>query len=567
MVYSKSVPGLRISYPTIHAPIRTSTTWALACGILLRATSAYAGGLELPDLGGQALGRGAAFTARADDGMALYYNVAGLARQRGTHILGGGNLVLHQFQFHRSGQYPKADTPYDSAPYPAVVNTGGPGFLPAGVITTDFGGFDRLTFAAGVFTPSVVPNRSFDSSLKAINKGQTIDLPAPGRLDIVRNGGLILQPTFGVGFRVSRAFDIGVSAGPVLWTLDSQQSLYMAADVAKCAKPEAVACIQTVKLTGSASSFTGALGMMVRPSPSTQLGAQFRLPTTLTADTTFTEQKGSGATGATGTGTVEMSLPWVLRMGARYIKMQKTVEVYDLEADLTVEGWSGALGGGMPVTIKSFGDVKDVKYTQRLNFNNTFSLRVGGGYNMDLEGGVFTIRGGGFFDSTATAPKYTRAAYDSLGKFGATIGAGYKTGPFTVNLGLALIASVPRTVTDGEMTAPNLLKGGNSVDAADAKLSPYNRGTYWGATQMVSLSVDFALDSLWEQRGPSWGDPRYEVLTPAGAKAKPKADEDTKEDAPKEDTEKKDDAPKEEGDKDGEGDKSKKKKDPENPFS
>jgi hypothetical protein len=53
---------------------------------------ALASGFEIPDNGTEALGRGGAFTAKADDGTALEYNVAGLAQQRGTRLLLDANL-------------------------------------------------------------------------------------------------------------------------------------------------------------------------------------------------------------------------------------------------------------------------------------------------------------------------------------------------------------------------------------------------------------------------------------------------------------------------------------------
>src|SRR4051794_23106586 len=86
----------------------------------------YAGGLELPDNGTEALGRGGAFTAKADDATALQYNVAGLARQRGTRLLVDGNLVLATMEFQRAGVYPDAPsaaTPWGGQPFPLVRNT------------------------------------------------------------------------------------------------------------------------------------------------------------------------------------------------------------------------------------------------------------------------------------------------------------------------------------------------------------------------------------------------------------------------------------------------------------
>src|SRR3954453_7298083 len=106
------------------------TRGALITAILLAATRAvYAGGLELPDNGTEALARGGAFTAKADDATALQYNIAGLARQRGTRLLFDGNIVLSTLDFQRSGNYPDAPTaatPWGGQPFPSVRNTGGP---------------------------------------------------------------------------------------------------------------------------------------------------------------------------------------------------------------------------------------------------------------------------------------------------------------------------------------------------------------------------------------------------------------------------------------------------------
>src|SRR6185369_8597989 len=87
-------------------------------------TRAFAGGLEFPGTGTEPLGRGAAFTAKADDPTAVEYNVAGLARQRGTRLLFDANLVFSSFDFQRAGRYPDNPsnpvTPWGGKPFPIV---------------------------------------------------------------------------------------------------------------------------------------------------------------------------------------------------------------------------------------------------------------------------------------------------------------------------------------------------------------------------------------------------------------------------------------------------------------
>ena len=67
--------------------------------VLLTPAAAWAGGEEIPEHGAQALGRGGAFTAKADDLTALQYNVAGLAMARGTRVLFSANIVNASAEF------------------------------------------------------------------------------------------------------------------------------------------------------------------------------------------------------------------------------------------------------------------------------------------------------------------------------------------------------------------------------------------------------------------------------------------------------------------------------------
>src|SRR5579884_3669166 len=125
------------------------TRGAVIAALVAAARVVYAGGLELPDNGTEALARGGAFTAKADDATALEYNIAGFARQRGTRLLFDGNLLLSSLDFQRSGVYPdppSAATPWGGQPFPAVSNTGGAFFAPFVGLSTDFG-LDRWTFA------------------------------------------------------------------------------------------------------------------------------------------------------------------------------------------------------------------------------------------------------------------------------------------------------------------------------------------------------------------------------------------------------------------------------------
>src|SRR5580693_2823141 len=92
---------------------RTTPLVCLALAALSLPRTALAGGFELPDNGTEALGRGGAFVAKADDPTAIMFNPAGLAEQRGTRALLDGHVVMSSYSFQRFGAYP--DSPSDPA--------------------------------------------------------------------------------------------------------------------------------------------------------------------------------------------------------------------------------------------------------------------------------------------------------------------------------------------------------------------------------------------------------------------------------------------------------------------
>ena len=153
----------------------------LAASAIVASSPAFAGGFEFPDNGTEALGRGAAFTAKADDPTAVQYNLGGLARQRGTHLLLNGNLNFHEWSFQRAGSYADSAkdqaTPWGGSRYPVDSDKGPAFFAPFIALTTDFGYFDRLTFAFAAFGPSAVGGRTFQLGVNGA--------PGPGRYDSV----------------------------------------------------------------------------------------------------------------------------------------------------------------------------------------------------------------------------------------------------------------------------------------------------------------------------------------------------------------------------------------------
>lgn len=472
--------------------------------VVLTPKVAAAGGFDLPDLGTEALGRGGAFVAKASDGSAIYYNPAGLSHQRGTHVLANGNLYFHSFQFQRLGTYPEDSAAEPAATwggtvYPRIRNSPQLNIAPLAAITTDFGYFDRLTLAAGIFSPSSLSKRTFPLST-------TEKTPSPSRYDFVQSQSSTFIPTLAAGVRVTKWLDLGVSGHLVLANISQTMVGYsdFGADVCKenGGLREDRRCDTENTINASGSSFGATIGALIRPSRSVAIGATFRTPVNITATGTLSPKPPAalpnGTEFKTGAAQYAYQLPWLLRLGARYVSTDLDFEVYDLELDVTYEAWGTAQKAGPILQAPEIGNVKDVNAVILHGYNNTFSARGGGSYNIELGSGVLALRGGAYFDSSSTADyTTTRLDWDTLPKVAGTIGVGYKVGAFSFDFAYAAVASMPRTVAQGAAIRPINLYDGGSTRAKDASALPaVNAGLYQGFTNIVSLGVGVAIDAF-----------------------------------------------------------------------
>lgn len=510
-------------------------TRAFAAAALLGALAAsapspaLAGGFEIPDNGAQALGRGGAFVAKADDGTAIYFNPAGLARQRGTRLYGGGNLFLHSYEFQRAGSFPDdpndPQTPWGGKPFPTVTNAGGPFFAPFVALSTDFASLDRLTIAVGAFGPPAVGNRTFPLGVQ--------NAPAASRYDFIQSRSTIIYPTASAAYRVTRWLDLGFSGHLVLGSFDQTTVSY--ADLGQCANVEYQPCDSRSTLVASSTSFAATIGALVRPVPSFAFGLSVKTPTSLDAEGTVTPQapKIAPIQIAPGSGFLSTRLPLVVRAGARYIRMDGDFELYDLELDATYEGWGAAQGDGPRLRIPELGQFKNIDTLVVHGYKDTFSVRAGGAHNFQLAGGILAFRAGAYFDSSATPFEYTRLDFDTLSKVAGTLGLGYRHGAFSFDVAYAAVASMHRLVGGGAGQVRPINGGKNGRPLAnDGSLLPaVNEGAYRGFTHIISIGATITFDELFGAPRPVHFGNAYEPgYSPAGEAPKEEVDEKEKRD-------------------------------------
>jgi long-chain fatty acid transport protein len=451
----------------------------LASLVALSPRLAHAGGKEFPDNGAQALSRGGAFTAKADDLTALEYNVAGLAMVRGTRLQVDANLLFASVDFDRAGTYPQNGTPYDNAPFPRVSNQGGPRLTPFFGVASDFG-TRTLAFAAGLYGPSAYGRFRYPDTVRVGNALA----PAPQRYDLEEGDITVGYPTFAVAWRPTGWLAVGGAFHWVFVTSTFREKVYLPPAQPRQEDPDYDfgSQLDTSQTFAPSASF----GLLVRLAPWVDLGLAWRLSTDLDLDGNLTlvpakrappinYEPGKNAAEAH----VVAGLPSVLRGGARYRFLRGGVERADLELDFTYERW-GATPRDIVITLSGLTPApRPFHHAQR--YDDTLSVRVGGACNWD----PISLRVGAFYDSSAVGDGFTRLDFLPLDHVGLAGGLGYSGGPFTFDLGLAYVIIPERTVTQSQLRQLDALGGPNE----DAQHSVIGNGRYSGSYTVVTAGV------------------------------------------------------------------------------
>ncbi|HEX2568995.1 MAG TPA: outer membrane protein transport protein [Polyangia bacterium] len=495
--------------------MRTHVIMAIALGLcgLGASRAAHAGGFEIPDNGTEALGRGGAFVAKADDGTALEYNIAGLARQRGTRITLNGNFLFHDTQFTRAGTYASdPSTPgygaYGGLRYPTIHDSNRIGALPFIAVTTDFGWFKRWTFGFGLYTPSSIAQHNYNVGPRAA--GATDDPPAqvtlpggvvapgPGRYDVARTNLLIVYPTLAAAVRLARWIDIGAAFQIVYSRLDLANASVTPFGGGTCGPTgespgcDAYAEIRTTGVTAAALA-----SVMLHPVRWLDLGGTFRTPIDINTKGTLhatpppifpTPLPDQQATFRT-------RMPLWFRLGARFVsRYHDGTERFDIEGNFVYEHWSSEKAAVL--RVENFTTPIDPNnpyvFTAAIshNYRNTAGLRLGGAYNFWLGERTRLIgRLGYYYDSSATRNADTRLDFNTFQKYGFTAGLGIRWSGLTVNVAYAYVYSPSRTVTDSRVLALSSFNGSNLDPSRGDPVVTVGNGRYEQRLQIFSIGV------------------------------------------------------------------------------
>jgi long-chain fatty acid transport protein len=415
---------------------------------MLLPAAAHAGGIEVPDLGTVAAGRGAAFVARADDPSAFYYNPAGLTKARRGQVMLNANFWHSSVTFTRSGSDSDYCFEVDEATgacvhqahdpardYSQTSTANGPGAIrdyqsvsqqaalgPAPLLVGSWTGIGRartLALALGVVPPSSFGGPRFPSD-------------GAQRYMLQYAKALVVYPGVSVAWAPTRWFSFGATFLAGMSIIHVGQAVRPAIQRGDPLRNEDQGGDARFEIAAKDLFMpAGILGVLVRPVEFLELGLSARTPVNLRArgelsyaapDVDVPDSKLVGSREVT----LSQTFPWIVCSGVRYVHCW-----FDVEVDVVYERWrrlrsfdvdvaDGARidQDGDPNTMGDQVQVPDAKIPK--NFRDTWSVRLGG--DVALWPRHLTGRAGAWYQTSAFPKNYDTFNVDF--PFGEQVGVG-----------------------------------------------------------------------------------------------------------------------------------------------
>jgi long-chain fatty acid transport protein len=463
---------------------------AFAAAFTIHASEAIAGGYYLGPIGAQAVGRGGAFTAKADDLSAVYYNPAGFAFLDTTVIELGNKFSYNFFEFQRS----RSTNPNTSVVTSFAPVTSDQQFQPLDPLLgvgTNFGLAD-WAFALVAYAGSGVSQMQFPED-------------GPQRYLMVQREGIFVNYSLNAAWQPHPRFAVGVSAQVVAvpslkyqLVVNSDFSGSLNDPVAN--NPDMMATIEGQDLF----TMNAAVGALFRVSPAFELGLSGQvIPAEIEATgplkLEFVNPESQAANGLSqpvtyrnddpaDDVTLTLPLPMTARLGARYVhRRPDNSELFDVELDVIYE----TLSRVERFTMDSRGLIADVGANEidvgvirvEKHWNDTVGVALGGDFNAIPD--TLTLRAGAYYETAASDPEYTNVDFVTGQQIGGTLGATLRLGHFDLSLGYEF-RTQPEVVV-----RPDQGRVYQVVPLRPEAKTVVNAGTYRATSHSAALGVAY----------------------------------------------------------------------------
>ena len=417
--------------------------WLALAFSVTTASPAFAGGYFSGEKGAHATGRAGAFTAKADDIMAVAYNPAGLSELDGWLLQVGNRFSYNAYEFTRKptldwGNLENGVPPYvtfspveNQTPWQLLDPLLGAAFSPGTRELKDF------TFALAVYAPPGVAKQRFP-----VNGGQ--------RLMMVDREAIMLNYNAAAAWQYRKTFGVGLTFQVIAVPTLRYSMIFDGNPQAANVEPVAGEFDMRATIEGEDLFTPNAIfGAWYRPLKFLELGFSAQvIPTSIQAESKLSvnpvsiqdevtlSRDGRPANDVS----LELPLPLTARFGVRYVGLEGDSERFDIELDFGYEAWSRVESftvdsRNLIATIRSQ-DVPVGVIEVEKQWRDTMNVALGGDYA--VAPGLVTLRAGAFYETAVATPAYSNVDFVSGEQLGAAAGGSLFFDRFEIALAYGL---------------------------------------------------------------------------------------------------------------------------------
>lgn len=453
--------------------------------------AAFAAGIEHPDIGTIAIGRGGAYAAAPTDGLAMQYNPAGFASQHGLHLTLDANLAWQQLSFAPANG---GDT---------VSNSAGAFLVGAPIASYGFGRLgplSALTVALGFTTPSAIGKETYPGTHRPVPPLPTEQ--DPQRYALMSSDFFIIYYSAAIAASFKDWLSAGVTFQLVHGTAKFSQAVWSGAGAGTDPTNDSIANVDVT----SGWIPTAVFGVSVRPPPIPKLALglsyrprfDFNAHGTLTTELPTAPLTTIAGVSVSGNSTdFFLRFPDVIRFGAQYQINSRLL----VEADLVGELWSELQT--IEIRPKNIQIMSSAFNTNKAlpniifpkDYQNSLSVRLGGDY--DLLPGRLTVRAGYLHETSAIPLKSVSVDFGNWTRDVVSVGA-------TVRIWRGINASAAYAhhfIADQNVTDSNVKQVVTPcltlpMPCMDAPQTVVGNGLYKASLDVASLSLGMILDDF-----------------------------------------------------------------------
>lgn len=491
--FSVLAPSYKLPTPAA-AGIAALMATTFACG------TALAAGFEVGDNTTRSVARGGTGVALKSDPSALYFNPALLTRVPGAQLTLNSNFSRLNLEFQRAALTEGGQT----TQFAPVTNDDG--FFPAPFLAGSYQLIpNTLTLAVGLFGPSSYGQRCFG---ERVDGECNYDELNAARHMTVSSSLIEAYGTIGAAYQVDVGpgqLSVGLAGILGYQNLEFDVVVYANTSVGdRTETPEEEGLLQARSLTDWQPS--GIIGLAYAVE-GLRVGASYRLPFSWESEgrAILTPPPNFEAIG------VDLDpddlhfktqQAGALRAGVGYVHQPTGTTVdqprFDVAFDFVWEDWSRVdyfiIDPQGDVSIGGARNPINTVY-QAKNYKDTFSFRLGGGYQAT---DWLKVNAGGFFETAAQDDAYTNVDFVSWQRFAASAGLSLRaTEWLDIDLAYMRVMSPDRTVDNGAVYNPVVFSQCTGPDfdgpACDTPGTPpgnpQNNGDWSSSFDLASIGV------------------------------------------------------------------------------